>query len=468
MKRALLAVALALVPLPVAAAFPTPIQHVIVVVQENRSVDNIFNGYCVSTATCADTVKSCTNCDSVGGNHTLQPISLNTVCDPNHGYAANFKTEFAGNWDLATLTCGTAPSLTDGVYAYVQYKDVWPYWALASVYSLADHVFQVNEGPSFPAHQFLIAGQSGGPYSDNAGAFSENPGLNLDQSADAGCGAGAGSTAAIVKYNTGYPAADQAGIFPCRGYNQIFSQLATTTVGSTLTWNYYCQKNNQIWCAVDAISTLNPTSPGSGVGIGTTPAAQFLTDIGNGTLANLTYVTPAIPTSDHPFEKANIAGGPNWVRRVVQAVCNSAFWNTTEIILTWDDWGGWYDHVKPPVNVFPPIVSMASQNPYEMGFRVPLILISPYAVPRSIDHTYRGQAAILGHIENVFGLTSMGTADSYSAFTGAPPWGYGGSGSFVQGGTDTLAPMSNYAQSPQACYAPPAGPYLVAPGSASP
>jgi hypothetical protein len=76
------------------------------------------------------------------------------------------------------------------------------------------------------------------------------------------------------------------------------------------------------------------------------PPAQFLTDVQNGQLASMTWITPTLATSDHPVSETNL--GPAWVTSVVDAVGNSRYWDSTALFIMWDDWGGWYDHVPPP------------------------------------------------------------------------------------------------------------------------
>jgi len=96
------------------------------------------------------------------------------------------------------------------------------------------------------------------------------------------------------------------------------------------------------------------------------PPSQFLTDIGAGQLANVTWITPTYSNSDHPG--LNSAAGPAWVASLVNAVGTSKFWNSTAIFVMWDDWGGWFDPVKP---VF---------RDYDgLGFRVPILMVSAYA-----------------------------------------------------------------------------------------
>ncbi|MGA8493762.1 MAG: alkaline phosphatase family protein, partial [Terriglobales bacterium] len=126
---------------------------------------------------------------------------------------------------------------------------------------------------------------------------------------------------------------------------------------------------------------------------------QVLSDIQSGQLATVSWVIPNGQSSDHAI--VNDGSGPSWVASVVNAIGNSQYWSDTAIFITWDDWGGWYDHVAPTVI-----------NSYEYGFRVPLIVVSPYAKAAYISHVPHHFGSILKYIEENFGLSSLGYADA--------------------------------------------------------
>jgi phospholipase C len=137
--------------------------------------------------------------------------------------------------------------------------------------------------------------------------------------------------------------------------------------------------------------------------------AQVLTDITAGNLTSVSWVIPSGQASDHPV--TTDGSGPSWVASVVNAIGNSQYWANTAIIITWDDWGGWYDHVKPP----------AIFNQYEIGFRVPMIVVSPYAKANHISKTFYDFGSILKFIESTFSLGNIAPsatlqyADQFSA-----------------------------------------------------
>jgi phospholipase C len=137
--------------------------------------------------------------------------------------------------------------------------------------------------------------------------------------------------------------------------------------------------------------------------------AQIITDITSGQLAAVSWVIPNGKSSDHAGD--NDGTGPSWVAAIVNAIGQSQYWQNTAIIVTWDDWGGWYDHQPPP----------SIRDSYEYGLRVPLIVISPYAKQAYISHQVNDFGSILRFIEEVFSLQdidytnpSAPYADSYA------------------------------------------------------
>ena len=119
----------------------------------------------------------------------------------------------------------------------------------------------------------------------------------------------------------------------------------------------------------------------------------------------MSWVIPDGKSSDHAI--ANDGSGPAWVASIVNAIGNSAYWANTAIIIAWDDWGGWYDHVAPKVIND----GLSWGSGYVYGFRVPLIVVSPYAKAAYISHTTHDFGSILKFIETTFKLPSLGYAD---------------------------------------------------------
>ena len=132
-----------------------------------------------------------------------------------------------------------------------------------------------------------------------------------------------------------------------------------------------------------------------------TPQTKIFDDIDGGTLPAMSWVIPDRPDSDHPGGK--IDNGPSWVASVVNAVGQSPYWSSTAIIVVWDDWGGLYDNAPPAQHGFG-----------GLGFRVPALIISPYAKAGYISHTNYEFGSILKYVENNWNLGSLGTTDKTS------------------------------------------------------
>jgi phospholipase C len=382
--------------------------HVIVVIQENRSVDNLFH-----VLPGVDTVSYGLN--SQNQHVPLTATSLQSPYDPHHTHLA-FVTEYnnglMNGFDKEGASCSGPPGCSSfvNVYTYVQASDIQNYLTLAEQFVFADHVMQTNQGPSYPAHFYLVAAQSGNPL-----AAAENA-SNLQ----GGCDAPPKTTLSFVDLRNpfpGLPETQQDGA--CVDFPTIFDELDAAKVS----WKYYAPYQDSLWNAPNGISHLYHSPEFSTKVV--YPEATILSDITNGKLPNVSYVVPFKGYSDHP----QLAGveGPNWVATVTNAVAASKYWKDTVIFVVWDDWGGWYDHYAPQAPSF------HADDPYEYGMRVPLIVISPYVRQRGlIDHTRRDFTSILRFIESNFGLHTLTSVDaatddmmSLFNFNAATPLGYG-------------------------------------------
>ncbi|MGA7354472.1 MAG: alkaline phosphatase family protein [Candidatus Cybelea sp.] len=369
-------------------AYGSTIDHVVVIVQENRSTDNLFNGL-----PGANTVKYGYN--SHGQYIQLQSDPLTGPYDMLHTHS-DYQTDYArGNmngFNLAKSKCVEAywkcPQAGMRAYSYVPESDVQAYFDMAEQYAFADEMFETNQGPSFPAHQYLVSGTS--TVSDGSSLrASENPKTPGGQGTG-GCDSPRGTLGQLIN---SYGREDQYA-FPC------FDRTAITDLIDKrgLSWHYYQEnKGPGLWNGLDAIKHLwqNRTEYNENV---ITPSSRVLTDISDGYLANVTWITPSGKASDHAGETNG--SGPSWVASIVDEIGTSSFWNSTVIIVTWDDWGGWYDHVAPK-----------QYNSYELGMRVPMIVISPYAKRGYVSHVPYEFGSILKYIETTFTLGSMGTTD---------------------------------------------------------
>lgn len=355
----------------------------------------------------ADIAQSGVN--SLGQTIPLGPIALANSYDFGHGHEDFVNMYDGGKMDRADLikvVCLQAGAIDcippNAPFKYVNPSDVQPYFKLAEQYTFGDRMFQTNQGPSFPAHQFIISGTSAPTATSNMFASTNvRPGTGL------GCIAPAGSLVQLID-PSGNESLSQ---YPCFEHPTLTDLLDAKGIS----WRYYTTSANSLWTGPTAIQHMcqPQTQNGQLVCTGSTwnnviiPQTQVLTDIANNQLAQVSWVTPDGNASDHPGYPDG--SGPSWVASIVNAIGNSPYWANTAIFVTWDDWGGWYDHVPPPQV----LVNCAEWGcGYVYGFRVPLIVVSTYAKAEYISHVNHDFGSILKFVERAFKLPSLGYADA--------------------------------------------------------
>jgi phospholipase C len=371
-------------PPPPPAQF-SKIKHVVVIVQENRTPDNLFHGL-----PNADIANSGVN--SKGETIPLTPIPLAAGYDLSHNHAAFLDMYDNGKMDGADkVPSGCSPAsgkCPHPQFVYVDPADVVPYFQMAEEFSFGDRMFQTQQGPSFPAHQFLISGTSA-PTADSNLFAAENPTLPPGVTIFYGCTSAPGTAVRLIDPNGD----ESQTTFPCFEHPTLTDELNAANID----WRYYSQGASGIWNGPNAIRHIR-NGPDWTNHV-TLVSTQVLKDIAAQNLPPVTWVTPGGAYSDHPA--GNKGSGPSWVASIVNAIGNSSYWADTAIIITWDDWGGFYDHVAPPIF-----------NSYEYGFRVPLIIVSPYAKQGYVSHATHDFGSILKMIEEVYNLPSLNYADA--------------------------------------------------------
>jgi phospholipase C len=376
-------------PTPTATATPGSstdpqgrIHHIVIVVQENRSFDNLFYGY-----PGADTATS--GAGPSGSRIALTPQSLAAHFDLGHEHqSAQVDVDggrMDGFWQEPVLPWKHSTPPKHAQYTYVPREEVGPYWAMAKWGVLGDRFFSELDA-SYVAHQFLIAGQAG-----NA--------VNVPDEYPWGCDARSSDSVGIVNGS----GTVIKRVFPCFDYKTLGDELDERGV----TWRYYAPKYGQggyTWSAYDAIKHIRETKLWDEHVHA--PSANFLTDLASGDIAAVTWVIPAAPDSDHLGDGS--LTGPAWVSTVVNAVGRSALWNDTAIVVIWDDWGGLYDHVAPPAG-----------DQFGPGVRVPLLVLSPFALHGSIAHATYTFGSVMRLVEDTFGLAQLTNVDASAASFGA-------------------------------------------------
>ncbi len=322
------------------ASTTTPIANAIIIMFENHTFDNFFAGF-------------------PGTNSVASPPASDPIpSDINHSHA-HF------------LACYSAIPSTDGfnakgVVSYTQ-SDVPILWNYAAQFGLSDNFFSAAATSSTPNHLYMIAAQSGGVIETSVGTGVGRPANALLRSL----------TPDGVPYMQ----------YPALSINSVPQELSNAAIS----WRYY--SDTDIWTAPSYITAL----AGSPNIIPNT--SQITTDIRAGNLASVSWVCPTDASSDHP--PYTVGPAQNYLVQVVNAVMGSGYWANTAIFVTWDDFGGLYDHVTPP-----------SVDVYGLGPRVPLLVISPFVPAGYISHQQGEFSSLAKFVEENWSLPSLGQRDA--------------------------------------------------------
>jgi len=384
---------------PAAARTPGPIQspgpsskiqHIVIIIQENRSLNNLFNGF-----PGAQTVKY--GYDSKGQKIALQPVGLSTSWDIVHDFsdflsACNGKGKYPGTdcrmngFDNESWECGrgTQPPCPDQYppYSYVPHSEIKPYFYLGEHYVLADQMYASNvDSSSFISHQYIVAGQA-------------SSGVNYPSSWW-GCEGSASDVIGTLNSERQYG----SNIPMCFNNNTLGAEMDD----KGLSWAYYASEitgDGGFWSAYQNIKPIYTGSDWKKDII--SPQTNFFTDVSKGKLRDLSWITPTCANSDHAGCESTT--GPSWVASLVNAIGKSKYWDSTAIFIFWDDYGGWYDP-EPP----------AKADYDGLGIRIPMLIVSPYAKDGHVSHTHYEHGSILKFVEQTFGLAALSASDKRAA-----------------------------------------------------
>ena len=351
-----------------AAAQPeprTPIRHIVTLMQENHSFDNYFG-----TFPGADGLPPGT-CMPVnpqkGPKPCIKPFRLGgkAVQDLGHTHSV-FATQYNGGKLDGFLRSGVLEGIgvQPNVMGHYDGRDLPFYWNIAKSYVLFDRFFTSAAAGSVQNHMFWVTGR---------------PGSAID-------------------------------VIPHNGFGDIptiFDRLERRGIP----WKFYVQNYRPeityrsrgfgdsgaqpVWVPLLAYNRYidNPRLFSHIVDL-----SEYFRDLRNGTLPAVSYIVPA-GSSEHP--PGNIHAGERYVRTLINALQQSSAWSRSAFTWTYDDWGGWYDHVRPP-----------QVDPYGYGFRAPALLVSPYARKGYVDHTTLDFTSILRFIEDNWSLPPLARRDA--------------------------------------------------------
>ena len=360
-------------------SFPTPIKYVVVIVKENHSFDNYFTGF--PGAESSKTAKLS------NGTTITRPKAPDGDLpgDISHSRASFLKDYDSGKMDgFDTIVSG------DPMRPFYRYTEaqIPSYWAYARNFALFDHFFSTLGGPSSPGHFAIISSQT--PHYGNA-TCSDGTDDCLS-----GCRDTTGTTEVPV-YNPNTCAVSTAPA--CFDVPSVVDMLP-----AGLTWRTYGGgSGHNVGTAFGLVKGIGEAGPVRDAHF--FPYSQLYQDIDSGNMANFTHVDVASApngASEHPPNAP--CTGENFTVNIINKIMQGPHWNETAIILTWDDFGGWYDHVKPPVE------KCANGQFFNVGFRLPALVISPYA-KQAVIKTVTEQASIPRLVEDLFGMPRMATLD---------------------------------------------------------
>jgi phospholipase C len=355
----------------------------VIVIQENRSFDNLF-----ATFPGADGTKK--GLLNNGTYVNLKPRNLESNLVLDNSWPA-FQVDYdGGKMDGFNLVWVNEHRCTCA-FQYVKPKQIQPYWSMAKQYVLADHMFPTMASGSFTAHQDLIRGDT------KLNSYESL--VDFPTHGPWGCDAPPGVTTSLLTSSDQY--LQNGGPYPCFTYATLRDLLDAKNVS----WKYYTPTiqthGGDIWNAFDAIKQVRSGSEWT-TNI-SSPETNIFSDISANKLPAVSWIVPDGQNSDHPAQGLwgiHKDTGPAWVAQIVNAIGQSSYWNSTAVIVVWDDWGGFYDHVAPP------------QLDYTgLGFRVPMLVVSPYAKPGYVSHTQYEFGSILKFVEQTFNLGNLGTTD---------------------------------------------------------
>lgn len=358
---------------PVAKEVETrwPIKRVLYLMLENRSFDNLFGRYPGATGTRTG-IRSGVEVPLIRCPEWLPG-------DLPHDLAAWLLSHNGGRMD------GFGIGDYGRYFAYSQFdrEDVPNYFAWADEYVLCDNVFASVAGPSYPNHLFFIAGEAGGAI-DNPENILTRHLENGRVFKSWGCDAYGDDAYVTVRDPDGH-LGKHSTCFRFETTGELLSR-------ANLDWASYSADPYQagyIWQAYSAVEGVYRNEELWDEHIW--PVDDLLRDIEADALPSVTWVTPRFQLSDHPPFSTKHAH--NWVTDVVNAIMRSSMWESIAIFITWDEWGGLYDHVEPP-----------KIDGVDLGFRVPMLVISPYANRGYVDDARAEFSAPLRFIAENWGL----------------------------------------------------------------
>jgi phospholipase C len=367
------------------------IRHIVFIIKENRTYDNLFGTFPGGDGATTGKVS----------NGKVIPLGStpDSIGDIAHDWSDALVAMDGGRMDRFDVLSGANQNHELVAYSQFRKADIPNYFRYAETFTLADRMFSSLHGPSFPNHLYTVGAQSGrainnpqiNPPKASAPQLNNAPNPGLGDSARWGCDADDLETVDVLD-----SADNVTEQFPCFD----FPTLADSLESAGISWRYYAPSQGEggyIWSALDAIKHLRF---GPLWASNVMPDTSFAVDASSGQLPQVSWLVPKAFVSDHP-DLSGMCGGENWTVQQLNAVMAGPDWDSTAVFLTWDDFGGFYDHVAPP-----------QSDEFGMGPRVPLLIISPFAKPGFVSHTTYELSSLLKFAEVRFALPPLTERDA--------------------------------------------------------
>lgn len=358
------------------------IKHIVYIMKENRSFDNYFARYPGAEGT---------RTGKTSDGRTVELSVATDVLEPDLGHSF-----FDG---LISINGGKMDRFDEVLngeslngYSSFTREGMPNYWSYADNFVLGDHHFTSMYGPTFPEHLYTVGGQA-----------ADVTGNKLQTNAPGGYCDDAGETVyRFIKMTKGEQRTvmeaeeradtDRVGDFweevrACFDFEVIQDQMDEHGIS----WHYYADEGS--W--MNALLAIKHMRFSKHWGRDITPEEDFLPDIQNNELAEVSWVVPGPGFNEHPGGPS-VCMGENWTVQVVNAIMQSKYWKNTVIFLDWDDNGGFYDHVPPP-----------HTDHMGLGARAPFLVISPWTKPGFIDSTVTEPSGVLAFIETIHDLDCL-------------------------------------------------------------
>lgn len=398
----------------------TPIKHIVIIVQESRTLNNMFAGW-------PNALAPTIGIDQFRGPIRLQVMKYaqdRSMCELwpcmivaegplMNDFELNKFSKLGGDH----FPNPEGPDVGLVPYTYMDHAEIAPYRALASQYVLADRMFPTEEGGDFTAHQTLISGST---FVDKTRFISDVPNHE-----PWGCDAPRGTTVPLNRAGS----VPDGTTSPCI---TAYPTMADTMDAAGISWKYYVASESsgdpsgRLWNAFDAIKKVRYGADWQKNIV--SPPSRILADASRGELPDVSWVIPEVAWSDHPSTPSDM--GPSWVGSVVNAIGTGPDWQSTAIVVVWSEWGGFYDFLMP----YRPIDNAGMG----VGFRVPCLIVSPYAKKGYVSHKFYQFGSILQLVEQTLALPPLSST------------GYGYQFTDVGLGTFSMLDSFDFSQKPRA------------------